>query len=110
MSVLLALVAAVVSILRMPTASFSQSSNAEATIVEIRNGTASVEESHNSRTRRATPGTALRWGDLIIPNRGVVVAVQCTGGLRVRYVRRISGVGEVCPDNVSPRFTTRGSR
>jgi hypothetical protein len=72
------------------------------TIVEVRNGSATIQGSRNSGVRQARPGMIFRFGELIIPDRGVVVVIQCNEGKR--EIRSISGVGDICPDSVSPRY------
>lgn len=89
-----------------PAAGFSQTSRAQATIVEVRNGTATIEGSRNSSIRQATQGAVMHFDDLIRPGRGVIVVIQC--GERRREIRTISGLGDVCPDNVAGRYRLSG--
>lgn len=103
------LAVASVEILLLSTAVFAHNSNALANVVEVRGGRAVIARSSDSRIQ-VTPGTVLRLGDLIIPSRGVIVVVQCSGRRGQREVRQTSGLGEVCPDNVQPRRGQRGSR
>ncbi len=103
------MIAGVVALLT-PTAGFSQNSRGQATIVEVRNGAATIEGSGNSRARQAVPGAVVRFGDLIRPGRGVIVVIRCGEGRR--EIRSISGLGDVCPNLVSVRRRMRsgGSR
>ena len=75
-------------------------------IIEIRDGSASIIQ-ESGRVWPARVGTFLRIGDLLRPTNGTVIVVRCDNGT-VRQVRRIAGVGKVCPDSVARRFSGTG--
>jgi len=77
------------------------------TILEVRNGSASIENPALRRLRAAKPGMALRVGDLIQPYLDAVVVIRCESG-STRRVRSLVGLGDLCPDSVGRRFTMTG--
>jgi hypothetical protein len=89
-----------------PTAGFSQNFRVRGTVVEVRNGSATIVGTGSSGSRQARPGAVVNFGDLIRPGRGVIVVIQC--GERQREIRSISGLGDVCPDSVASRYRFAG--
>jgi hypothetical protein len=74
--------------------------NSRATIIDVVNGTALVTNANNI-SRPAIKGLVLQHGDLIHPSKGAMVLIKC--GDRERQVRRLQGIGEICPDIVGNR-------
>ena len=79
----------------------SQNSAAKATILDVKNGTATLQ-GRGSRPRPAKRGTTVYFGDLIRPSRGAIVLIRCSD-IR-REVRSISGLGDICPDTLGQRW------
>jgi len=94
--------------LLMANAGFSQNlvTTAAATVLEVRNGTATLE-GEDGGVRPARPRGVVYFGDLIRPSRGAIVVIQCDS--KQREVRDTSGLGDICPDIVRlRRGTTSG--
>ena len=74
-------------------------------IVEIR-GNATLKRAGKAETI-AREGQRLFFGDRLTPADGSVVRVQCQNR-KIPQVRLPSGLGNICPDSVAQRFSTRG--
>ena len=74
-------------------------------IVEIR-GNATLKREGKAETV-AREGQRLFFGDRLTPANGSVVRVQCQNN-KIPQVRLPSGLGNICPDSVAKRFSTRG--
>ena len=74
-------------------------------IVEIR-GNATLKREGKAETA-ARVGLQLFFGDRLTPANGSVVRVQCQNN-KIPQVRLPSGLGNICPDSVAKRFSTRG--
>lgn len=72
----------------------------DAVVVEVKHGSATLEAEDGS-TNIVEPGTVIRFGDLLFPNRNAVVVVRCADE-SVREVRFISGLGSICKNTRSP--------
>ena len=94
--------------LLMANSGFSQ--DLKATVLEVKNGTATLKRARDARARPAKPGGVVYFGDLIRPSRGATVVLRC--GERRREVRAISGLADICPDIVGlrGRIQSGGSR
>lgn len=83
----------------------SQQANAADQIIEVRNGSVTIQRDNKSQA--AGVGTTLRARDEIRPTSGAVITVLCNNN-STRQVRRASGLGSICPDSVGPRYPTDG--
>jgi hypothetical protein len=72
-----------------------------ATVIEVKNGSATLEGVRDARPRPAKSGEVVVFGELIRPSLGAVVIIKC--GQSRREARVLSGLGDICPDVVMER-------